>query len=351
MRASIYRRLRGKLLSIYTSDASMADDSCVAHSQLTTAMVQRMTYLPKAAIDTAGSWLCWPTQVYASRKFPSLPIRGLITLLMTVFSGSPFDWISRKVRISLGLTASPVSSAFLQVLNELRRQASQRNLRLTPVKVSAPHLPSLYADDIEDACGHAGLIYHRPPPHYDQPVLYETAAAYAGYGLGLCSNYFDATACREEELSMNGTTILTIYYGRTALMTSQAIVSRATDLYEPRHWRTANFQLGSDRRNEKGYWQKVSQEVITILWEFPTQEEPQKVVLTGESAGDRNFREMITRQVGGILEGMPPVFGSDEMFVAARGTAELSKRASWDWSNESGAEMVKWNEGGEKLGL
>ena len=198
--------------------------------------------------------------------------------------------------------------------------------------MSVPHLVALYMDDVQDASEYAGIKYMEIPGYY-RPVLWETAVAYAGYGFGICVNFTDFDACVAEARKMPELTVSAVRYGRNALTTSLAILRTAESLWEPDYRHTENFTLGYYSRNvypkEEDYWSDVRDELRKIMVQFHYAERPSKILLMGEEALNGRFQEVLRESMLSQMDKMPEVHSNDTVFAAAKGTAELAKRAPY----------------------
>lgn len=92
---------------------------------------------------------------------------------------------------TLGLPASYEVGVLAQVIRHLRSQLeSDFGISISEAVFTSSHLLALYQDDLEDAAENVGIKYVTPASQF-KPILWETAAAYAGHGLGLCKHWTD----------------------------------------------------------------------------------------------------------------------------------------------------------------
>lgn len=120
-----------------------------------------------------------------------------------------------------------------------------------------------------------------------------------------------------------------VQYTRNCLITSQARVITVYDAEEIPHFE--NFSLGFDNvHTEEKYWERVAFAIQRPVKESYVPRSIARVLVHGESSGDPVFREVVERAVRGIEgveEGVVPVYAQDGVFVAARGVAEMGRRA------------------------
>ena len=216
------------------------------------------------------------------------------------------------------------------MLERLRGEVvAQTGLGVTSAAVITPNLPALYEEDLLDVFEYVGLDFVT----LDQPrffdYLYETSAAYAGYGFGLCTNYRNQTDCQREERGMNATNILSILYTDDILTVDLDLVASAYYIYFPRTLNASEFYdgyltggLGKGRRAD--YWDHVEERMSKTLgsWRGAFLS---KVVLMGNRVEEENFRRRLDRAL--LARGnRPELLSWEAEFVAAKGVAEMAKR-------------------------
>lgn len=113
----------------------------------------------------------------------------------------PWPWSRhlRRLNKKLGRPATKDVGVLSTLIDSLAKTtANVLNQTLNRIVVTAPDLPALTMDDINDAIEHAGLrswlIYPMPSPEQ----LYTANAAFAGMGHGLCGAWWDIGACQDE---------------------------------------------------------------------------------------------------------------------------------------------------------
>ena len=205
----------------------------------------------------------------------------------------------------------------------------------TPIEsagVTTPHLTALYQEDLQDAFEYVGLRYLPFPVRYD--VFYETSAAYAGYGYGLCSDYTERAACKEEQQDMASEVVMAVLYTRTVLTVSFSVMKSAYYLYESDNRYITNFTLGYDARSqwtsEENYWLEVAKNVEQLMAVNPNFKRPAKVLLMGDQAHDKTFTQVLEGVLRRQTKDEPEISSQDSQFAAAKGAAELAKRLPYD---------------------
>ena len=239
----------------------------------------------------------------------------------------------RSARKAIGLPASKDVGYLANVLSALKVRVDK--YLGTPAEsagVTIPHLVALYQEDLQDAFEYAGLHYLAFPVGYD--VLYETSAAYAGYGYGLCPEYTDRAACKKEQQDMDSEVVMAVLYTSSALTVSFSVVKSAYYLYEPDHRYLTNFTLGFNARSEwatkEQYWKDVALNLGTLMEQNPYYKRPAKVLLMGDQVHDETFTQVLEAVLRRQTTDMPEILSQDSKSVAAKGAAELAKRISYD---------------------
>ena len=233
----------------------------------------------------------------------------------------------RKARKALGLSASQDVGFLANMLSELRSRVEERiGKSFDSAIVTIPNLLALYPEDLKDAFEYVELRYLNFPLRHDN--LYETSAAYAGYGNGLCSDYHDHVACQREQENMSPEVVMTVLYTRTVLTVSLSIVKSAFYLYEPVYRHLSDFSLGFDARSEEHYWDAVAAKLEQIMLENPYYERPAKVLLMGDSVNDEAFQTTLLKILSHQMIDLPKIYIEDSEMAAAKGAAEFAKRLS-----------------------
>lgn len=237
--------------------------------------------------------------------------------------------LARGAKKKAGLPASADVGVLAAVIKELKAQIeSDLKIIVKDATLTTMHLEALYQDDVADICENAGFQYIIPKELY-KPMLWETASAYAGYGFGLCEHWQNETQCLEENDKFPFTPVLSVHYSPVALTITHATVRSAIGTSEPWGFRTVDFGLGSDGKalygDEMSYWYHIRDAVLHVMQQFPTLDEPVKVILTGDMVDiefTRNLKIILEDHMGKA----PPIYSDDALVAAARGAAEFRRR-------------------------
>lgn len=236
----------------------------------------------------------------------------------------------RKARKAIGLPASQDVGHLAKMLSDLRTAVEEKVGPIETAAVTTMHLPALYDEDLHDAFEYVGLKYITfPVGDFGHNILYETAAAFAGYGFGLCSDYqADPEACKNEQWNMTDQSVMAVGYTDTALSVSLSVVRSAYALWEPSYRYLADFDLGYQAilSSSADYWTTLEQKLARILVENPNYERPNLVMLMGDRIDDSKFRESLNKVLKEQMKDLPEVLSENGNDVAARGVAEMTKR-------------------------
>jgi hypothetical protein len=236
----------------------------------------------------------------------------------------------RDSRKSIGLPATVDVGVLSKLIQDLRLKAEpDLGIHITSAVMAVSHLVALYQDDVEEAFEYVGIEYVEPNRYY-RPVFWETAAAYAGYGFGLCEHYADPEVCADEEQRMETESILAVHYSKTALMTSLAVMKTAASVWEPDYRRMEDFTLGHDTigdgEGEEEYWDAVRVSLQALMVRHKYYDRPSKIILTGDMVLDETFTHVLKEAMVNVMGKVPPIFSRDPELVAAKGAAEFRRR-------------------------
>jgi hypothetical protein len=241
------------------------------------------------------------------------------------------DWprqLVRRIRKGLGLPASAdvgVLSHMLEQLLDLPTAMPGISLRENPVVISFPAMYGLYQEDVVDAATYLGVktLYGQ---HLYQPR--NIVAAYAGHGLGLCENYQNKEACRQEGLQLPVHDTLLIEYTKQALLQHARVMREAYDLAGRDLDISARFDLGGLHTPGSEGAVKITQAVLQFLEKkYDNVRAPRKItaILTGSNI--RGEINEAVKEAVSIFGSEIDVLALEPEYIAARGAAELAWRS------------------------
>jgi hypothetical protein len=211
---------------------------------------------------------------------------------------------------------------------ELRKAIEKDyDIKITSATLAVAHLVAFYQDDAADICEFAGIRCIQTKDQF-RPLFWETAAAYIGYGFGLCEHYKNKTACRRERLKLPDLSVPSVHYSEAALTVSLARLQWATLLWEPDNCHREHFDLGTRaipaHKSAEEYWRKADEAVLELPRHWPG---PDMVILTGDQVQTGQFVKSLNDTLREFLNHVPPLFVDGPATVAAKGAAELHWRA------------------------
>ncbi|KAI0104170.1 hypothetical protein GGR51DRAFT_522713 [Nemania sp. FL0031] len=234
--------------------------------------------------------------------------------------------IWRDSRKKIGLPSSTDVGTLSNMIGALREEATRYvGGTISAAAISIPHLAALYGDDLHDAFEYLSLVYLDVFPFSNFRPIPASIAAYAGNGLGLCKDYRDASACAEEELNIPSRFALAVGYTHTSLTTSQAHISSAYYIEEIPT--LENLRLGYNARHEENYWDAVRRMLQSPVVDSPVQRNISTILLFGDATEEPRFREVLQGVIDNVLGDQVEIVDQQPGFSAAKGVAELAKRA------------------------
>lgn len=238
----------------------------------------------------------------------------------------------RDARKKLGLPSSRDVKVLSNMIRALQDQALQFvGEPIRAATISIPHLAALYGQDLLDAFQYLGLVYLEFYPFNNFNPIPASMAAYAGNGFGFCADYRNITACEEEELQIPAFFALTIGYTHSGLTASQARLGSAYYIRE--EITIEDLTLGYDVMHDcphgdgDAYWEAVRNVLRYPVVTSRIQRNFSKVLLYGDAVEVLKFREALEEELEEHVEGTPEIVDGEPEFSAAKGVAEMAKRA------------------------
>jgi hypothetical protein len=199
-------------------------------------------------------------------------------------------------------------------------------------------LKALYQDDVEDMLDFLNIKHDHLP--FWRPLLRETSAVLAGYGLRLCEHYKTPPLCEAEMANMTDLAIYSIHYDRNSLTVSLAEVTSAYYLWEPSYRHIEDFSLGSNNRynnpGEQYYWEAVRDKLREPLIKLEDLPRPEMIFLSGDQVEDMVFKQIFRESLLSVMNPLPPIADCHPEFMAARGAAEFQKRRQYSDYSQTG---------------
>ena len=249
----------------------------------------------------------------------------------------PRQW-ARKARKAVGLPASADVGRLANMVSKLKAAVEERvGTPIILAGVTTMNLVALYDEDLHDAFEYVETEYVTfPIGAVGRNILHETAAAYAGYGLGLSADYkTDPDACKEEQYNMDDTIVMAVVYTDTVLSVSLSLIRSAFALWEPQYRYIADFELGFAKADHDQYWPEVKSVLQKLMIDNPNYPRPQKVLLMGDRVDDADFKESLNKALRPLVRQMPEIYAGEPVGVSGRGVAEMTKRHLFEISPTS----------------
>ena len=242
----------------------------------------------------------------------------------------------RRALKKVGLPASTDVGILATVIKNLRAKIEfDLDITVTDAVLATTHLEAIYEDDVEDICENAGFQHVTPKRAY-RPMIYETGAAYGGYGFGWCKHWQNDTQCQKENVELPAISILGVHYSETALTSTLAYIQTPVAPWEGYGHRVENFTLGSDAKTryerEDDYWNDVKGAILKRMIETPSLRKPEMIIVTGDMTSDDDFQSVLKDGLEEHLGWVPPIYSGDAAVAAAKGAAELRRRGKAPWS-------------------
>jgi hypothetical protein len=205
-----------------------------------------------------------------------------------------------------------------------------------------PQLPNLNATNIQNALKHVGLsslaLHNR--------VDYEIDAAYAALGYRLCRNWRDQAQCQQEEAEMRPERVLFVKFDNSSFSVV-SIMMHSLPLKRPETY-ASTLDLGwwdlpvkEFPKERASFWARMNDAIVHVVGTVARV--PSKIVLLGDHADDKEFRDVVKAGVWEAIEYDAEMLmqrndGVIKELLVARGAAELAFCAQYKDSSvkESG---------------
>lgn len=200
-----------------------------------------------------------------------------------------------------------------------------------------PALPGSSQDDLADAMEYAGFDLSSAQIRSDCGGCTDINAVFAGMGRGLCKDHCQQEKCQLEERSMSWSFVLSLIFDNASLTVSQSAIRSAYISIETSH--KTYFELGAghipeSEQDQQLFWQRIRDAVVAVGSQA---DDISDILIRGENADEPTFIDTVKDAVAELFPNQPEkpkqLFAEtsdpswDPIFVAARGAAELDKRA------------------------
>lgn len=232
----------------------------------------------------------------------------------------------RNIRKTVGLPASSDVAILASMVQKLVKLAGPS----TSVIISYPAIPGLTQEDVADVETYLGLPVFEGN-HWYQP--HTVAAAYVGYGMGLCKSFNNRKKCTEEGLNLPVRQTLLVEYSETALLLHCQIMREAYDFGESVTYESSNLDLTETNPSDPDVLANIRDFVTEFARDqirYPGIHVPKActVILTGPAKLVNEVAFQATIKDGIRILGLEvELLDKRPEYIASRGAAELAWRS------------------------
>jgi hypothetical protein len=244
----------------------------------------------------------------------------------------------RKLRLPITRESATLSKFAKKVRGAIEEELGSTISTIAPV---APQLVGWDSEDFQDALDLAGLTSARLEDRFlgDKPMYWDSNAAFAGLGYGLCESWTNPTKCLVEEKQMPYEHVLFLNFDNSSFsakvqymqhVDQEWTYSNRVDM-ELGWWNLPVFEVPRAR-----FWAQIHEVILEVAGAL--QRAPSKIVLLGEHGANVEFLDVVKTALWDVLEIDVSLILSankaeDVGMLAARGAAEFARRAEiWkDW--------------------
>ncbi|KAF3051417.1 hypothetical protein E8E11_006569 [Didymella keratinophila] len=255
--------------------------------------------------------------------------------------------VRREARRKMGLPVTKESATLSRFVKKVRG-AIEEELG-TPVSTIAPVAPQLVgwaSSDFQDALDLAGLTSSRLG---DKPTYWDTNAAFAGLGQGLCESGANFADCVDEERQMPYEHVLFLDFDNSSFSATVQYLQHADQewSYSSRidenlgWWNLPVFEVSRAR-----FWAQMHEVILVVAGAL--QRAPNKIVLLGDHGSNAEFQDVVKAAMWDVLEvDVSMMLGANDNentgMLAARGAAGFARRAeTWkNWRRHDEVESIE----------
>lgn len=247
-----------------------------------------------------------------------------------------FEQIRRGTRKRLGLPITRESATLGKFMKKVRGAIEEElGTSVSTVAPVAPQLVGWVSEDFQDALDLAGMTSSRlsNPGSNDKPTYWDTNAAFAGLGYGLCESRTNLADCLDEERQMPYEHVLFLDFDNSSFSATVQYLQHADQEWSYSNrvdmqlgwWNLPVFELSRAR-----FWAQIHEVILEVAGAL--QRAPNKVVLLGDHGANEEFLDVVKAALWDVLEIDISVMLSankadDVGMVAARGAAGFARRA------------------------
>ena len=251
------------------------------------------------------------------------------------------EQVRREARRRSGLPITRESATLSKFVKKVRDAVEEElGTSVSTIAPVAPQLVGWDSEDFQDALDLAGMTSSRLGERgsNDKPTYWDTNAAFAGLGFGLCESKTNLANCLDEERHMPYEHVLFLDFDNSSFSATVQYLQHADQ-----EWSYSNrveMELGWSNLpvfeiSRARFWAQIHEVILEVTGAL--QRAPNKIVLLGNHGANAEFLEVVKAALWDVLEIDVSLMLSanraeDVGMVAARGAAGFAKRAE-DWRN------------------
>lgn len=246
------------------------------------------------------------------------------------------EQVRREARRRLELPITRESATLSKFVKKVR-SAIEKELgtSVTTIAPVAPQLVGWDSEDFQDALDLAGLTSSRVGNDgaSDKPTYWDTNAAFAGMGYGLCESRTNLADCLDEERQMPYEHVLFLDLDNSSFSATVQYLQHVNQ-----EWTYSNrvdmglgwWDLPVFEVSRAKFWAQIHEVILEVAGAL--QRAPNKIVLLGDHGANAEFLDAVKAALWDVLEIDVSIMLSankarDVSMLAARGAAELAQRA------------------------
>lgn len=258
------------------------------------------------------------------------------------------EQIRREARRRLGLPITRESATLSKLVKKVRTAVEEElGTSVFTIAPAAPQLVGWNSEDFQDALDLAGLTSTRLG---DKPTYWDTNAAFAGLGHGLCDPGTSLVECLEQERQMPYEHVLFLDFDNSSFSATVQYLQHADQEWSYSNsvnmglgwWNLPVFEVSRAR-----FWTQIHEVILEVAGAL--QRAPNKIVLLGDHGKDAEFLDVVNAALWDNLEIdaelMLSAYNKEDVgMLAARGAAGFAGRAqTWaEWKKvQDGVENIE----------
>lgn len=255
--------------------------------------------------------------------------------------------VRREMRRKMGLPITRESATLSKFVKKVRSAVEEElETSVSTIAPVAPQLVGWVSSDFQDALDLAALTSSRLG---DKPTYWDTNAAFAGLGHGLCESKTNFADCVDEERQMPYEHVLFLDFDNSSFSATVQYLQHADQewSYSSRidenlgWWHLPVFEVARAR-----FWAQMHEVILEVAGAL--QRAPNKIVLLGDHGASAEFQDVIKAAMWDVLEvDVSMMLSANDIentgMLAARGAAGFARRAeTWkNWRTHEDAESIE----------